>query len=427
MLTEIAIILLLTLLNGVLAMAELALVSSRAARLRVMPGAGARAALRLVEKPGRFLSTVQIGITLIGILNGAVSGATLGLRAGDALAQAGVAASVAMPLGVGLVVTAITFLSVIVGELVPKQIALSNPEQIAARLAPAMLALATLAAPLVWLLDGSGRAVLRLLRISPEDRDRITDEEIRLTLTEATRQGVLHPAEREMISGVMRVADRSARAMMTPRREVELLDLSQGMRAFMAAARRAKVSRLPVIDGDPDHVIGVIALRDLLPRNGTIPDPRRLLRDAPSVPETATAQEVIARLRTSSTRMVLVCDESGDFAGVVTAMDLLAAITGEFSGETDPPREMIRRADGSWLVSGAQKADEFAGAFDLTLPEGEYATVAGLVLQLLGRIPQEGEVFVRGGCRFEVADMDGLRIDKLIVSAAPGDKTVRDE
>lgn len=417
MLTEIAIILALTLLNGALALAELAVVSSRGARLRMMPGAGAQAALRLVEAPGRFLSTVQIGITLIGILNGAVSGATLGLRAGAALNEAGLAPALAAPLGVGLVVAAITFLSVIVGELVPKQIALSNPEKIAARVAPAMLALATLAAPLVWLLDGTARALLWILRIDPKDRDRITDEEIRLTLSEATQQGVLQPTEKEMISGVMRVADRSARAMMTPRREVEVLDLSQGAQAVMAAARRARVSRLPVIDGDPDDVKGVIALRDLLPDNGATPDPLSLLRDAPVVLDTARAEDVIARLRTTSTRMVLVYDEHGHFLGVVTAMDLLAAITGDFVDDSGKTPGIIRREDGSWLVSGTEKADEFAGVTGFALPAGEFSTVAGLVLHLLGRIPRVGEVFACDGWRFEVADMEGLRIDRLIVSA----------
>ncbi|MDO5704652.1 MAG: hemolysin family protein [Paracoccus sp. (in: a-proteobacteria)] len=422
MLLEIAIILALTLVNGGLAMAELAVVSSRPVRLQAMGGHGAEAALRLAADPGRFLSSVQIGITLVGILNGAVSGATLGLRAGTALADLGVPPQMAAPLGVGLVVAAITFLSLIVGELVPKQIALANPEKVAARVAPAMTRIAQVAAPFVWLLDNTGRLVLRLLGINRQDASAITDEEIRLTLIEATQAGVLLPAENAMISGVMRVADRTARAMMTPRREVELLDLSQGTRGIMAVARAARVSRLPVIDGDPDDIKGVIALRDLLPRNGVVPDPASLIREAPIILDTASAVDVIGKLRTTPTRMALVYDEYGHFEGVVTAMDLLGAITGDFIEVEGEEPDMIRREDGSWLVSGAENADEFAGETGYALPDGEFATVAGLVLHLLGRIPQTGEVFTKDGWRFEVADMDGLRIDKLIVTAPEGDE-----
>ncbi|MDO5614508.1 MAG: hemolysin family protein [Paracoccus sp. (in: a-proteobacteria)] len=419
---EIAIILALTLVNGGLAMAELAVVSSRPMRLRALGGRRADAALRLVDNPGRFLSSVQIGITLVGILNGAVSGATLGLRAGAALAEAGLPAQLAAPAGVGLVVAAITFLSLIVGELVPKQIALSNPEKVAARVALPMTAIARIAAPLVWLLDGAGRIVLGLLGIRRQDAATITDEEIRLTLAEAAQAGVLLPAERAMISGVMRVADRTARAMMTPRRDLTLLDLSRGTDAVMDMARRATFSRLPVIDGNPDEVKGVIALRDLLPQGGNMPDPASVIRPAPVVLDTASAVDVIARLRSTPTRMALVYDEYGHFSGVVTAMDLLAAITGDFIDTEGDEPDMIRREDGSWLVSGAEKADEFAGETGYALPAGEFATVAGLVLHLLGRIPRTGEVFTDRGWRFEVADMDGLRIDKLIVTAPKGDQ-----
>lgn len=415
---EIAIIIALTLVNGCLAMAELAVVSSRPMRLQAMGGRGAQAALRLAENPGRFLSSVQIGITLVGILNGAFSGATLGLRAGAGLAALGVPAAVAAPAGVGLVVAAITFLSLIMGELVPKQIALANPEKVAARVAPAMTRIARIAAPVVWLLDGTGRLVLSMLGIRRQDAGTITDEEIRLTLAEATQAGVLLPAEKAMISGVMRVADRTARAMMTPRRDIEVLDLSEGTDALMEIARQARVSRLPVIDGDPDDVKGVIALRDLLPRDGILPDPASVIRDAPVVLDTASAVDVIGRLRTTPTRMALVYDEYGHFEGVVTAMDLLGAITGDFIDIEGEEPDMIRREDGSWLVSGSENADEFAGETGYALPAGDFSTVAGLVLHLLGRIPQTGEVFTTpDGWRFEVADMDGLRIDKLIVTA----------
>lgn len=421
---EIGVIVVLTVVNGLLAMAELAVVSSRPVRLALMVekgSRGARIAQELREDPGRFLSAVQVGITLVGILNGAVSGATLGLRASSSLAEAGVPAAVAGPLGVGIVVAIITYVSLVAGELVPKQIAMARPETIAASVAPAMRVIAKIATPLVWLLNGSTSLILRLIGVDAKDEADITDEDVRMTIAEATRAGVLLPDERGMIAGVMRVADRSARAMMTPRRDVEIVDLNDSTEAILEKAREARASRMPVSDGSEDNIVGVIALRDLI--GNEHPDIRKLLRDAPMVLDTAKAMSVVEIMRKTPERMVFVYDEFGHFQGVITTMDLLEAIAGDFDDGAGDDPDVVRRADGSWLVAGSESADEFASetGFPQPLPEGDYSTVAGLVLAILGHIPRTGDTFDHEGWHFEVADMDAMRIDRLIVTA-PGEQ-----
>ncbi len=417
MLLEIVVILVLTGVNGVLAMAELAMVSSRPVRLAVMAekgSRGARMAQELRESPGQFLSAVQIGITLVGVLNGAFSGATLGLRATAALVAADVPMSVASPLGVGIVVALITYLSLVAGELVPKQIALARPEAVATLLAPGLTLLARIVTPLVWLLDGSTRLILWLLRVDPRADADITDEDVRMTIAEATRVGVLLPDERGMIAGVMRVADRTARAMMTPRRDVETVDLNDPPAVVMEKARNARTSRIVVSDGAADNIVGVVALRDLI-GNEDAPI-ASILRDAPMVLDTTMAMPVVDVIRRTPERMVLVYDELGNFQGVISTMDLLEAIAGDFEVEDEDP-DLIRRADGSWLVSGSESADEFAGETGFKLPEGDYSTVAGLVLNIIGQIPRTGDTFSYHGWQFEIADMDAMRIDRVIVTA----------
>ncbi len=418
MILEILFVLVLTVINGLLAMSELAVVSSRPARLQSMAekgNRGAQVASDLLSEPGKFLSAVQVGITLVGVLTGAVSGATLGSRAGSALLQAGVPASLAQPLGVFLVVAAITALSVIVGELVPKQIAMSNPESIASRVAPGMRMLARIAAPLVWFLDVTGRGLLRLLGIRSSSDRAITDEEVRMTIAEATQAGVLMEGERGMIAGVMRVADRTARAMMTPRRDVDMIDVSDPPETVVAKARSARFSRMPVSDGSSDEILGVVALRDLI--GVETPDVRALIREAPTVLDAADALSVIEVLRATPSRMLLVYDEYGHFQGIITAMDLLEAITGDFVDPHGDEPDIVRRADGSWLVAGSESADEFANETGFPVPEGDFSTVAGMVLTLINRIPRTGDVFSHDGWVVEIADMDAMRIDRLIVTA----------
>lgn len=417
---EIAIVLVLTLLNGLLAMSELAIVSARPARLKVMAergNRGAATALLLAEDPGRFLSSVQIGITLVGVLSGAFSGATLGARLAAALPGWGVPASMAQPLGMGGVVVAITYLSLIMGELVPKQIALRAPEQMAARVAPLMRTISRVAAPLVWLLDRSGKLVLTALGQSGEDRQGISDEEIRLMISEAETAGVIHRAETEMIAGVMRIADRSARGLMTPRRDIPVVDVADSWQEMARKFHDSRRTRLPVGDGDPNNLIGVVASVDLMSQSRAEGiDLREVMHPAPIIPETMDAPEVIARLRAAPGQMLLVYDEYGHFEGVVTPMDVLEAITGEYAGLDDDEPKLVLREDGSLLVAGWMPVDEFADRLGVPLPEDhDYSTVAGLVLELAGQLPQTGDRVDWQGWRIEVVDLDGRRIDKLLV------------
>jgi len=418
---EILIIAVLTLVNGVLAMSELAVVSSRAARLKILAAEGkkgAEVALRLAENPGRFLSSVQIGITLVGVLSGAFSGATLGGRLSTWLASVGLSQNVADPLGVGIVVVIITYLSLIIGELVPKQIALRDPERIAARVAPTMKMLATIGAPLVWLLDISGKGVLFLLRQHGEPEERVTEEEVKSLIAEAESAGVLESDERSMITGVMRLADRSARGLMTPRRDVEIIDLADGMDEILKLIRQTHRSRLPVQDGDADTIVGVLPIKDLVGLvDETSIDIRKYVQPAPVVMDRTDALGVIRALRASTVHMALVFDEYGHFEGIVTSGDLLEAITGVFQEEEGSDPAVVQREDGSYLVSGWMPVDEFGDRMGIAIPrDPDYETVAGYVLAEINRLPKVGEAFTRGPWRFEVVDLDGRRIDKILMT-----------
>ncbi|MDF1710558.1 MAG: hemolysin family protein, partial [Paracoccaceae bacterium] len=301
MLLEILIVLALTLVNGVLAMSELAIVSSRPARLKVLADNGSRGAAtatRLASDPGKFLSSVQIGITLVGVLSGAFSGATLGVRLADALASAGMSVTLAQTLGVGGVVVAITYMSLIFGELVPKQIALRAPEAVASRIAPLLNVIAIVAAPLVWLLDRSGKIVLALLGQSGSVDRNMTDEEVKLVLAEAQSSGVMEKAETEMIAGVMRIADRTARGLMVPRHEVEVVDVNDTVAEIIGRFRDTGHSRLPVRDGAPDNIIGILKSRDFLEadQSSSAPDLRSLIFETPIVRDGMAALDVLEAL-----------------------------------------------------------------------------------------------------------------------------------
>lgn len=421
MIIEILIVLALICLNGVLAMSELAIVSARPARLKPLEAksAGARAALRLGEHPGRFLSTVQIGITLVGVLNGALSGASLGARLSQWLINQGVAVDTAMTLGVGGVVVALTYVSLIVGELVPKQLALRNPEGVAIRMAPAMLLLSKVAAPIVWLLDRSGRVVLWLLGQRGVSSNKVTEEEVHTILTEAHEGGVLEDEEREMMAGIMRLGDRSARALMTPRNEVMMLELESTSVEAVAAVRKIARPRMLVQSRVTGEVMGIITLADAfqaVSRREPL-DLRSLVRDLPVVSDRADALDVLEVLHRTPHHMALVYDEYGNFEGLITTDDVLEAITGAVTSADAAEPALMVRADGSLLVSGWMPADELCDR--LALPRslaGEYDTMAGLVLHQLGRMPALGDMVDAEGYRFEVMDMDGLRIDKVLVS-----------
>ena len=430
MFTEIAVVVVLIIVNGLLAMSELAVVSSRPARLQVMRDqgkTGAETALRLIDNPGRFLSTVQIGITLVGVLSGAFSGATLGERLATWLELKGLSETAADTLGVGAVVVAITYLSLIVGELVPKQIALRDPERVAARVAPAMALLSRLAAPLVWLLDASGKAVLRLLGQHGEAEQRVTEEEVKTIIAEAESAGVLEQEEKEMIAGVMRLADRTATGLMTPRRDVEILNIADPPADILAKLRATKRSRLPVQDGGADEIVGVVVVKDLYDRmtageaGPPAPDVRSLaeIQTAPVVSDNTRALDVLKAIRSSTVHMALVFDEYGHFEGIITSSDVLEAITGAFQEEGEDEPAFVVRRDGSFLVAGWMPVDEFAAKIAMPLdPDADYETVAGFVLDALHRLPDVGETFDHGPWRFEVVDLDGRRIDKVLVSRA---------
>lgn len=421
--TEIAIVILLTVLNGVLSMSELAVVSARTARLRVMADQGSRGAaqaIRLAEQPGRFLSTVQIGITLVGVLSGAFSGATLGARLSGWLLQQGLPEAWASGLGVGTVVVLITYLSLIVGELVPKQIALRAPEAVAARAAPFMVYLSKFSLPLVWVLDGSGRLILRLLGQSGAASETMTDEEIKTVIAEAQSAGVIETGESAMITGVMRLADRTARALMTPRFDVETINIEDTAEEIAAAVRASSKSYLPAKKGSSDEVLGVIDVKeyyDVLATDGSV-DVVKLVRDIPVVSDLAPATVVTEAVRRSPQNMVLVYDEYGHFEGVITSGDILESIMGVFNeGGDEQEQAFTRREDGSYLVSGWTPIDEFTEFMSFPVDdEVEYQTVAGLVLEELKHLPQLGEAFVKNGWKFEVVDLDGRRIDKVLVS-----------
>ncbi len=423
--TDVAIIVALVALNGVFAMSELAIVSARKPRLEAMARSGrsgARIAIELGADPGRFLSTVQIGITLIGIIAGAYSGASLGGPTGERIAILGVNPETAEIIGFAIVIGITTFLSLIVGELVPKQFALRAPEPIAAAMALPMVWLAKATAPLVWLLDRTSALIFRLLRMNRESQNHVTAEELHLIFAEASRSGVIEESERAIISGVVRLADRPVREVMTPRTEVDWIDAAADHEALLAVLRTLPHSRMLVAEGTIDKIIGVVQARDIVAKlvDGVEIDLRALMKQAPILPDQVDAMDALEALRRADVPMAMVHDEYGHFEGIVTPADLLAAIAGGFASDhdidNDPP--LVEREDGSLLVSGWLPADTLAEHIGLTLPEDrDYATVAGLALAEFKRLPTVGDYFVFGGYRFEIMDMDGRKIDKLLVAA----------
>ena len=427
---DVAIILLLVVVNGLLAMSELAIVSARKPRLEAMVRQdkfGAQAALDLGAEPGRFLSTVQIGITLVGIINGAYSGASLGQPVAERMeAWFGLADSTADALGFAVVISITTYLSLIVGELVPKQFALRKPEPIAALAAVPMQWIARLTAPLVWLLDRSSAAIFWLLRLDRESESKVTAEELHLVVAEASKSGVIEEHERAIISGVVRLADRPVREVMTPRTEVDWLDADADGDAIRERLLATPHTRIPVAEGAVEKPVGVVQARDIAAAlfRGEAIDLRKLMRKAAVVPDTLDAMDALTALRQADVPMLFVHDEYGHFEGLVTPADLLSAIAGEFASDsdigTDP--QLVVREDGSLLVSGSMPADALAEKLGIDLPEErDFATAAGWVLAVLRHLPTVGEHFRHQGWRFEVVDMDGRKIDKLLVSEVGGD------
>lgn len=423
---DVAIIIVLVALNGVFAMSELAVVSARKPRLEAMARAdrfGARAALDLAADPGKFLSTVQIGITLIGILAGAYSGASLGAPTAQRLQMLGVPAEIAGESGFAIVIAITTYLSLIVGELVPKQFALRNPEPIAAAVAVPMLWLSRVTAPIVWVLDRSSGAIFRLIGLNRESEHHVTVEELHLIVAEASKSGLIEESERAFISSVVRLADRPVREVMTPRTEVDWIDVTADRAAVRGKLAASQHSRLPVASGSVDNIIGVVQSRDIVKAliAGEALDLAGLMRHAPVIPDQLDAMDALDRLRAADVPMGLIHDEYGHFEGLVTPIDLLRAIAGAFvsdqDADTDP--ELVEREDGSLLVAGSMSADLLAERLEIALPEDrDYATAAGYVLSVLRHLPTTGEHFTAQGWRIEVVDMDGRKIDRLLISRA---------
>ncbi|MER9036688.1 hemolysin family protein [Mesorhizobium sp. M0924] len=424
---ELATVVVLICINGLLAMSELAVVSARPARLKGMAERGlkgANRALALGADPGKFLSSVQIGITLVGVLSGAFSGATLGERLSFVLAASGVPGNIADALGVGIVVAVITYASLIVGELVPKQIALRNPEGIAMRVAPAMTIVAKIGAPLVFLLDFSGRGLLWLLGQKGESKEKVTDEEIKMLVAEAEHHGTIEADERRMIAGVMRLGDRAVRAVMTPRTDVDWIDITWEETRVRKAIIETEHSLLPIAEGTVDAMIGAVQTRKVLAGmlNGQKVDLRPHLQNAPIVHDQADALDVLTTLKGAQVPLALVHDEYGHFEGIVTPADILEAITGVFRSDLEAEEETaaVQREDGSWLLAGYMPVDEMCDHLAIELPENrDYETVAGFILSHMHHLPATGETVEADGWRFEVVDLDGRRIDKVMASKLP--------
>ena len=427
--TDLAVIIGLVVLNGVFAMSELAIVSAKTSTLEAKAEGGstsARIAIGLAADPGKFLSTVQIGITLIGIIAGAYSGASLGGPMGERLQAAGLPERYVDEAGFAVVIALTTYLSVVVGELVPKQLALRNAVPLALIMARPMAFLSRAAAPAVWLLDSSSAAIIRLFGIRGGDDATVTAEELQMIFAEATRSGVIEDEQRQILTGVVRLAERPVREMMTPRTEVDWIEADADVAEIRETIEDSSHSLLPVAEGSPDTILGVVKVRDVLAAMvaGETVAIRAMMRKVEVVPDQLDAMDALRVLQSAEVAMAVVHDEYGHFEGIVTPVDLLTAIVGTFASDSDDGDlpSVVEREDGSLLVSGSLSADALADRLGLDYGEDrEFGTAAGYALSVLKKLPHEGEHFTDQGWRFEVVDMDGRRIDKLLVSKAGED------
>lgn len=420
---EILIIFLLILLNGAFALSEMAVVSSRKARLqqRVNEGSmAAKTALQLAENPSTFLSTVQIGITLIGVLAGAFGGARVSQSLAERLEQIPVLAPYAYSLALGIVVVLITFLSLVLGELVPKRLALHNPERVAAIVAGPMVFISRLFSPLVWLLGAVTDLTLRLLGVSPVAEPPVTEEEILVQLDQGTQAGVFGEAEQDMVEGVFRLHDRRVFSLMTPRSEIVWLDVNDPPEEIRKVIEESPFSQFPVCEDSLDNVIGIIKARDLLIESLRGESLRLQLNLQPVVyiPETAHASRALEIFKSGEAEMLMVVDEFGSVEGLLTISDILEEIVGDIQ---DGEPQATQRQDGSWLLDGMLSVEDFKEIFNIRhLPdETEYETLGGFIMNYLGSVPHASDHFEWNGLRFEVVDMDGNRVDKVMVTLSP--------
>jgi len=429
--TEILIVLLLILVNGLFSMSEMAIVSARKTRLQQQAEEGARgaqAALELSEEPTRFLSTVQVGITLIGILSGAFGGATIADKLAARLEGIAWLAAYSQALSVGLVVLAITYLSLVVGELVPKRVALNNAESIARRVARPMQSVAHLFTPVVSLLSASTDLAVRLLHLRPSSEPDITEEEIKLMIYEGARTGIFEESEQEIMARVFRLDDRKVGTLMTYRTEMVWLDLDDPLEENLQKMVGGRYTDYLLCQGTPDNVLGVVRMQDIFTQAvlGQPVDLQAAVRPALFIPESTTALDLLERLRSKKDNIGFIVDEYGGLVGLVTLDDILEAIVGEMpapdEGLADP--RVVRREDGSLLIDGVLSVEELKDLLNLDeLPEEDesgYETLGGMIMTGLGRIPAAGDVLVWQNLRFEVMDMDGYRVDKVLVTYPPG-------
>ena len=435
--TDLIIIAGLIVLNGVFAMSELAIVSAKHTRLQAKAEGGsvaAATALELAGDPGKFLSTVQIGITLVGIIAGAYSGASLGGPVGERIGDPlGLSADRAEQVGFILVIVLTTYASLVVGELVPKQLALRSADRIAMVMAQPMKWLATIAAPVVWVLDFSSATIVRLFGVRPGGQNSVTAEELQMLFAEATRSGVLEADQSAILKGVVRLADRPVREVMTPRTELDWIDADADRAEIEATIGDTPHSLLPVAEGSADKVVGVVKVREVLAAmlTGQPFKLTDLAKRVEVVPDQLDAMDALRVLQQADVAMAMVHDEYGHLDGIVTPIDLLTAIVGQFESDKDQGEipEVIERADGSLLISGSLDAESLGDRLALDYGEDrEFATAAGFALSVLKHLPEEGEVFTHQGWRFEIVDMDGRKIDKLLVQQndSPGSAATAD-
>ena len=425
---EILFLIALIVLNGMFAMSEIALVTARRARLARLAedgDAAAAVAMKLHDDPTRFLSTVQIGITSIGILSGIVGEAALAQPLALWLQSLGLETEASRIASTALVVIVITYVSIVVGELVPKRIGQFNPEDIARRVARPMHLLAILTRPFVRLLAGSTDAILRVLGKQPSSQEGVIEEEIHALLEEGSESGVIEQQEREMVRNVFRLDERHIHSLMIPRADIVYLDTTLPPEENLRRLTESEHSRFPVCKGGLDEVLGIVGAKQLLNQTlrGGRPDLAAQLMPVVYVPESLTGMDLLEQFRASDTQMVLVIDEYGEINGLVTMQDVLEAVTGEFKPRNQADAWAVRREDGSWLLDGLIPIPELKDRLELkSVPEedrGRYHTLSGLVMWLSGRLPQTGDILVWENWRLEVVDLDGKRIDKILATPIP--------
>jgi len=426
---QIALIFLMIFANGLFAMAEIALVSAKKNRLqqRAEEGdANARAALDLAEQPNRMLSTVQIGISLIGVFSGALGGATLSVHLAAVLAQVEWLAPYAETIALIIVVLIITYFSLVLGELIPKRLAMNNPEALATKLARPMRFLARVNAPLVSLLSSSTETGLKLMGVRPNQEPPVSDDEIRVLMQQGADEGIFEEAEQEMVAGVFRLSNRTADMVMTPRTEIEWLNLQDPLEDNLSKVSQTSHARYPVGDGNLDNIVGVVNARDLYKvklSDGTA-DLSSLLEPVLFIPESTPALKMLEEIKKSGRHMALIIDEFGGVLGMVTMLDILESIVGDIrTAYDDSGPQAVQRADGSWLLDGLMAIDDLKDLLDLDeLPDEErvgYQTLGGMVMSRLSAIPVVGQAFDWKNWHFEVVDMDGRRVDKVLAMPNP--------